>query len=139
MQEYFFAFQVIQVFLVATVGSSAAAVAGQLLENPKHLADTLAKTIPTASGFYLAYFALQGLTVSSSLVLGLKDLVVSLVIGKLCANTPRKMFQRRNALIKVSWGSIYPVYMNLLAIGRSIFFCLAFRSSFFFLLFFLEK
>lgn len=113
VQNYYFAFQVVQVFLVATLGSAASSAVQSIIQNPASVTSLLANNLPTASTFYLSYFILQGLGVVSGLLVGLVGLVVFLVLGKLLDKTPRKMYKRWITLSGMGWGTVFPVYTNL--------------------------
>lgn len=117
VQNSYFAFQVIQVFLVATIGSAASAVGGQIAQNPASAATLLAQKLPEASTFYLSYFILQGLAVVSSILLGLVGLVIFMVLGKFLDSTPRKMYNRWIKLSSLGWGTVFPIYTNLFVIA----------------------
>ncbi|EKG16711.1 protein of unknown function DUF221 [Macrophomina phaseolina MS6] len=117
VQNYYFAFQVVQVFLVATLGSAAASAVGDIIDDPTGIPNKLATTIPTASGFYLSYFVLQGLGVVSGLLVGLAGLVIAKVLGKILDSTPRKMYKRWISLSGLGWGTVFPVYTNLFVIA----------------------
>lgn len=60
VQSWYFPFQVIQVFLVTTFASGASSVASQIVQNPSSAVTLLAKNLPKASNFYIAYFILFG-------------------------------------------------------------------------------
>lgn len=80
VQNFYFAFQIIQVFLVATLGSAASSVVQKVTQDPTSVTNILAENLPKASNFYLSYFILQGLAIVSSLLLGLVGLIlVSLI------------------------------------------------------------
>lgn len=113
VQNYYFAFQVIQVFLVATLGASATAVVNQISEDPSSAASLLANNLPTASTFYLSYYILQGLGVVSGVLVGLVGLIVFKLLGKFLDNTPRKMYTRWITLSALGWGTLFPIYTNL--------------------------
>jgi hypothetical protein len=113
VQNYYFAFQVIQVFLVATLGSSAAAVVKSVKDNPAGAPSLLANNIPTASTFYLSYFLLQGLGIVANALLAVVGLIVFKVLGRLLDNTPRKMYNRWISLAGLGWGTLFPIYTNL--------------------------
>ncbi|KAK5165486.1 phosphate metabolism protein 7 [Saxophila tyrrhenica] len=117
VQNYYFAFQVVQVFLVATLGSAASAVVETVADNPTDVTTLLAQKIPLANNFYLCYFILQGLGVVSSVMLGLVGLVLFMVLGKLLDKTPRKMYKRWISLSDIGWGTLFPVYTNLFVIA----------------------
>ena len=90
-QNYYFAFQVVDVFLVATLGSAASSAIGQIIGSPQNIPMMLANSIPKASDFYLSYFILQGLAVVSTMLLKIGGLVIFLILSKLLDKTPRKL------------------------------------------------
>ena len=59
-QSWHMAFQVIQVFLITTFSSGAAATVTQLIKHPDSAARLLAENLPKASNFYISYFIVQG-------------------------------------------------------------------------------
>ncbi|EME40639.1 hypothetical protein DOTSEDRAFT_74250 [Dothistroma septosporum NZE10] len=117
VQNSYFAFQVVQVFLVATLGSAASSVVSSVINNPSSATTVLATQIPLASNFYISYFILQGLAIVSSLLLGLVGLILFMVLGKILDKTPRKMYKRWISLSSLSWGTLFPVYTNLFVIA----------------------
>ena len=60
-QSWHMAFQVIQVFLITTFSSGAAATVTQLIKHPDKATTLLAENLPKASNFYISYFIVQGL------------------------------------------------------------------------------
>ncbi|GAB7361728.1 hypothetical protein MBLNU230_g1775t1 [Neophaeotheca triangularis] len=117
VQNYYFGFQVVQVFLVATLGSAASAAIADIAEDPLSVTDLLAENIPKASSFFLAYFVLQGLAIVSSVLVGLVGLVLFFVLGKFLDKTPRKMYNRWITLTGLGWGTLLPIYTNLFVIA----------------------
>lgn len=105
-QNTYFMFQVVQVFLVATLGSAATAVVNQIKEDPTSATTLLAQKLPAASTFYLSYFILQGLGVVSQVLLGLVGLLLFMLLGKLLDKTPRKMYKRWISLSGIGWGTL---------------------------------
>ncbi|PGH19537.1 hypothetical protein AJ80_03872 [Polytolypa hystricis UAMH7299] len=116
-QNFYFAFQVVQVFLVTTIASAASSAISVIIQKPQEAASLLAQNIPKASNFYIAYFILQGLTFSSGAVLQIAGLVISKILGKLLDNTPRKMYKRWSTLSGLGWGTVLPVVTNLCVIA----------------------
>ena len=106
VQNYYFAFQVVQVFLVATIGSAAASSISSIIDDPSSAPSLLAKNIPKASNFYLSYFVLQGLGIFAGLLLGLVGLLLFMPLGKLLDKTPRKMYSRWIKLAGLGWGTM---------------------------------
>lgn len=117
-QNFYFAFQVIQVFLVVTVTSSASSAAGQIVDNPTQAASLLATNLPKSSNFYISYVVLQGLSFSSGALLQIGGLIVGKILGKLLDTTPRKMYTRWSALAGLGWGTVYPAVTLLAVIGK---------------------
>lgn len=116
-QNAYFAFQVIQVFLVATFTSSASAVVTQIIDDPSSVTTLLAENIPTASNFYISYFMVQGLTIASGVISQVVGFVIFSLLYKFLAGTPRAMYQKWANLSAISWGSVLPVYTNIAVIS----------------------
>jgi calcium permeable stress-gated cation channel len=117
-QNAYFVFQVVQVFLVVTVASSASALIRQISENPGSVTSALAQRIPTASNFYISYFIVQGLTIASGVLSQAVGFIIFNILYKYLAGTPRKMYQKWANLSAISWGSTLPVFTNIAVIGR---------------------
>lgn len=118
-QNFYFAFEVIQVFLVVTISSSASSVVTKIINNPTSAASLLAENIPTASNFYISYIILQGLSFSAGALLQISGLILGKVLGRLLDNTPRKMYSRWSNLAGLGWGTVYPVFTLLAVIGKN--------------------
>ncbi|EER24217.1 hypothetical protein D8B26_002414 [Coccidioides posadasii str. Silveira] len=116
-QNFYFGFQVVQVFLVTTIASAASSAVTKIIQKPQEAASLLAENIPKASNFYIAYFILQGLTFSSGALLQIAGLVISKILGTLLDNTPRKMYKRWSTLAGMGWGTVFPVLTNLCVIA----------------------
>lgn len=121
VQKSYFAFQVIQVFLVTTLSSGIFQSLDDLkgLTNPTNIVTILAQNLPKASNFYLSYFIIQGLGVVSNVLLGLVGLILFVVLGKFLDNSPRKRFTRWTVLSPMQLGTLYPIYSNLFVIAVS--------------------
>ena len=117
VQNSYFGFQIVQVFLVATLGSAASSVGGKIAANPASAVSVLAENLPLASNFFLSWFVLQGLGVVSGILLSLVGLIVFMLLGKLLDKTPRKMYKRWISLSGLGWGTLMPVYTNLFVIA----------------------
>lgn len=118
VQNSYFLFQVIQVFLVTTLTSGAAASFTKIFDSPGDAPMLLAESLPTASNFYISYFILQGLTISSRAVAQVFVVILFNVLGKLLDKTPRKMYKRFVSLKGLGWGAIFPIYTLLTVIGE---------------------
>ncbi|APA12935.1 hypothetical protein SS1G_08418 [Sclerotinia sclerotiorum 1980 UF-70] len=116
-QNAYFTFQVVQVFLVVTIASSASAVLYQLIHNPTGILNLLANKLPSASNFYISYFIVQGLTVASGVISQVTGFFIFKLLYKFLAGTPRKMYTKWTSLSAISWGSTLPVFTNIAVIG----------------------
>lgn len=138
-QQAFFAFQVIQVFLVTTISSSATSTVTQIIDDPTSSMYLLSENLPKASNFYVSYIVLQGLTMSSGALLQIVTLILFYVLGYLLDNSPRKKYNRFSKLSSMSWGTTFPVFTNLAVITLTYCiispFMLLFASAGFFLLY----
>ncbi|KAL2394726.1 putative membrane protein C24H6.13 [Exophiala dermatitidis] len=111
-QHAYFAFQVVQVFLITTLTSAASAAVTKLLEDPTTAKDLLSQNLPKASNFYLSYFLLQSLAIGSTALLQFFNLFKFHVIQRF-SNHPRKIHTRWHRLQRIHWGTVFPVYSNL--------------------------
>ncbi|CAK7222553.1 phosphate metabolism protein 7 [Sporothrix bragantina] len=116
-QNAYFAFQVIQVFLVTTLSSSASAVAKQIVDDPSSATSLLATNLPKASNFYMSYFIVQGLTVAASVISQVVGFFIFHLMYKYLTGTPRGLYQKWASLSAISWGSTLPVYTNIAVIA----------------------
>lgn len=116
-QNSYFAFQVFQVFLVTTLSSAVSSAVTDIINDPGSTPSLLADSIPKASNFYIAFMILQGLALSASALLQIAGLVLMKLLGLLLDNTPRKMFKRWSTLSGVGWGTVFPLYTNMVVIA----------------------
>jgi hypothetical protein len=106
-QSWYFGFQVIQVFLVFTLASSASSTVTAIINDPSSAMTLLAQNLPKASNFYISYYLLQGLMTPALTLLQAAPLILSKVLVFL-QNTPRKRWEKYNTLSSLSWGVAYP-------------------------------
>ncbi|CAK7900217.1 phosphate metabolism protein 7 [[Candida] anglica] len=116
-QAWYYAFQVVHVFLVVTLASSATSVVTAVIDEPSSALKLLAEKIPPASNFYIAYLCLQGLAVSSGLLVQIVGLILSQFLGKILDSTPRAKWTRWNTLGQPAWSTVYPAYQLLVVIA----------------------
>lgn len=119
VQNAYFGFQVVQVFLVTTIASGAASVVQEIINNPSSTMNLLADNLPKSSNFYISYFLLQGFTIAGGALLQLVTLILFHVLGSLLDSTPRKKWNRWNVIGMTGWGTVFPVYTNLAVIAIS--------------------
>ncbi|KAI0152345.1 DUF221-domain-containing protein [Hypoxylon sp. NC0597] len=116
-QNAYFAFQLIQVFLVATVTSSASSVVTQIMDDPQSATTILSENLPKASNFYISYFIVQGLGVASGVLSQVVGFIIFTIMYKFLTGTPRALYTKWANLSAISWGSVLPVYTNIAVIS----------------------
>ncbi|KAI1620986.1 hypothetical protein EDD37DRAFT_140719 [Exophiala viscosa] len=117
VQTWYFVFQVIQVFLITTFSSGAAAVANKIANEPTKLPKLLAKNLPKASNFYLTYFIIQGLGTASQNIVNISGLASYLFFYYVMAKTPRQKFNAYAQMRNINWFNLYPKFTNLAVIA----------------------
>lgn len=118
-QNAYFAFQVIQIFLVTTLSSAATAVAKKIIDSPTKAPEILSSKLPKASNIYISYFIVQGLTIATGVLTQVVGFVIFNILYKFLSATPRALYQKWANLSAISWGSTLPVYTNIVVIGTS--------------------
>ncbi|KAH7130260.1 hypothetical protein B0J11DRAFT_522759 [Dendryphion nanum] len=119
-QSWYFAFQVIQVFLITTMAGAATTVIDTIRKDPGSAVTVLSENLPKASNFYINYFILFGLSAFASTLLNIGGFVTVVLLGRILpGKTPRKIFQKLTALSAPMWGSEFPKWTNLGVIALS--------------------
>jgi len=118
VQNGYFAFQIVQVFLVTTITSAASAAFQKVLKDPLSIKDLLSENLPKASNFYLSYILVQCLAAGAGNLVNFWDLFRHQILANATAN-PRKRFYRWRKLTEIHWGSEYPRFTNLGVIALS--------------------
>ena len=119
MQDYYFYFLFLQLFLVVSISSSIVAVLDGLTHDFTSLAALIAQNLPKAGNYFLSYMLLQGLSVSAGTLLQIGRLVFFFV-GLMLDNTARQRWVRQVEPV-MRWGTFFPVYTNLAVIGKPSF------------------
>ena len=115
--KWFYVFQVLQVFLITSVFSGAAATFSKVAGDPTKVPALLAQHLPQASNFYLTYFIVQGLTSASDNLLNYSDLIQYLLYDYAFDKTPRQKYKSHISLKGIAWGKVFPKYTNFVIIG----------------------
>ena len=118
VQTYFFAFLFIQVFLVVSISTGITATLQELLHNPSNVAGILAKNLPRATNYFFSYMILQAFSVSGGALLQIGALISWFILAPVLDNTARQKWARQTDLPVMRWGTFFPVYTNLAAIGN---------------------
>ncbi|CAK9439355.1 uncharacterized protein LODBEIA_P35170 [Lodderomyces beijingensis] len=116
-QSWYFAFQVVNVFLAIALGSSAASVAQEIVKDPGSAMQQLSQRFPPSVNFYYSYLCVQGLTISSGVLLQIVALILSQFLGKLLDSTPRAKWTRWNTLGQPGFAVLYPGFQLLTVIA----------------------
>ena len=119
VQNSYFAFQVVQAFIVTTLSSAASSAVVTIIQHPTDIPTLLSTSIPRAANFYLSYITLQGLAVFAGTLVSISGLIVTPLLVRILGSTPRKIWQRWNQLSGVGWGTLYPIYANMMVICKS--------------------
>lgn len=119
-QSWYFAFQVIQVFLITTCAGAATTVIQKVREDPGSVLTLLSENLPKASNFYINYFVLFGLSSAAGTLLNIGGFVGIVLLGRILpGKTPRKVWQKLVNLSAPMWGSEFPKWINLGVIALS--------------------
>ena len=118
VQNVYFIFQVVQVFLITTLTSAASSALTQILTDPLKAKDLLAKNIPKASNFYLSYILIQCLFSGALRLIQPFALIRHYIIARLSA-VPRSRYKQWRKLEITHWGGVYPIYTNMGIIALS--------------------
>jgi hypothetical protein len=118
-QDWYMAFQVIQVFVITTFSSGAASVVTKIIDDPSSATTLPAESLPKASNFFISYIIVQGLGLAASDLLNIGAFVMLNIVGKFLDKSPRKIFKRYIKLAGLGWGSLYPKIGNLGIISMS--------------------
>ncbi|KAL3958204.1 hypothetical protein ACCO45_006366 [Purpureocillium lilacinum] len=118
VQNGYFAFQVVQVFLITTLTSAASAAFTDILENPIKAKDILATNLPMASNFYLSYILIQCLASSGTDLLHVFALIRHYGLDKM-SSLPRTRYRAWRRLRPARWGGVFPVFANMGVIAMS--------------------
>ncbi|KAI2635057.1 hypothetical protein GGS21DRAFT_516584 [Xylaria nigripes] len=116
-QNAYFAFQVIQLFLITTLTSAATAVGYKIYQRPEEATSLLASNLPMAANFYISYFIVQGLGIASSLLSQFTGFIIFTLVYKFLSGTPRQLYTKWANLSAISWGSVLPIYTNIAVIS----------------------
>lgn len=123
-QNSYFAFQLIQVFLVTTISGSAVTAIKEISDDPGKVFDILSEAIPRSGTFYVNYFIVQGLGIAASTLAQVAGFAIFTILYKYLSGTPRSLYTKWAQLSAISWGSTMPVFTNIAVISIT-FSCIA--------------
>jgi hypothetical protein len=117
VQNFYFAFVFIQLFLVVSLSTGLTVTIQNLANNPTDIPQELAKNLPKAANYFFSYMILQALSISSGTLLQIGAVAMILIFG-FFDTTPRQKVSRVLNRSGINWGTMIPVYTNFGAIGR---------------------
>ena len=117
VQNYYFFFLFVQVFLVVSISTGLSSTITELSSNPTNVPEILADNLPKATNYFFSYMLLQALTVSAGALVQLGGLFKWFILAPLMDSTGRQKWRRQTKLSKINWGTFFPFYTNLAAIG----------------------
>ncbi|KAL8760258.1 MAG: hypothetical protein Q9199_000157 [Rusavskia elegans] len=117
VQNYYFTFLFVQVFLVVSISTGFTNVISQLSQSPTNVTGILASNLPKSTNYFFSYMLLQALTVSAGALVQLGGLFKWFILAPIMDSTGRQKWKRQTGLTSVQWGTFFPVYTNLAAIG----------------------
>ena len=119
VQNYYFTFLFIQVFLTVSLSSSITTIADEIYHGFNSVPKVLAKSLPKTSNYFLSYILLQAFSISAGQLIQIPNLVKCYVLTRALDITPRAKAQRKRSMhTQTQWGTLYPVFTNLACIGR---------------------
>ena len=118
VQNYYFAFLFVQLFLVVTVSSSFSAILDST-SDVSSWPNKLAENIPKSSNYFFSYMILQAMSVSAGALVQIFGLISWFVLAPIMDKTARKKWARTTNLNQMQWGTFFPVYTTLACIGMS--------------------
>jgi calcium permeable stress-gated cation channel len=118
VQSSYFAFQVVQVFLITTLTSAASSSVMSIIEDPLSTKDLLSQNLPKASNFYISYILVMCMAVGATSLVHIFDLFRHQIMAK-SMSSPRMMFNIWNRVKTMHWGGLFPIFTNLGVIAIS--------------------
>ncbi|KAF2865123.1 hypothetical protein BDV95DRAFT_531691 [Massariosphaeria phaeospora] len=116
VQNFYFAFVFIQLFLVVSISTGLTGTLEKLLANPISVPQTLAENLPKSANYFFSYMILQAFSISSGTLLQV-GAVIMLLFSRFLDTTPRQKVSRVLERPGINWGNMIPVYTNFGAIG----------------------
>lgn len=116
VQNYYFGFLFVQVFLVVSISGGAVAALSSATDITA-IPETLATQLPKAANYFFSYMILQALSTSSGTLLQLTTLIFWFILPKIFDSTAREKWKRNTTLPHVTWGTYFPVYTNFACIA----------------------
>jgi branched-subunit amino acid transport protein AzlD len=118
VQNFYFAFVFIQLFLVVSISTGLTTAIDKIVKDPVGIPQLLAESLPKAANYFFSYMILQALSISSGTLLQIGAVIV-IIFLRFLDTTPREKVSRVLSRPGINWGTMIPVYTNFGAIGKS--------------------
>lgn len=115
-QTAYFAFLLVNGFLVTALSSSATATVVEVIHDSSKVLSVLALSLPKSSNFYISYLILQGLTITGGSLFQVVGFFLYYILGAVLDSTLRKKYARFSGLGTVAWGTTFPLFTLLVSI-----------------------
>lgn len=115
-QQLYFAFLMVNSFLVTALASSAAAAVTAIIDKPFSALSILALNLPRSLNFFISYLILQGLLIAGGSLFQVVTLFLYYILGRLFDRTLRKKWGRFTGLGSLAWGTTFPTITSLACI-----------------------
>ncbi|KAK6459199.1 uncharacterized protein RJT20DRAFT_148771 [Scheffersomyces xylosifermentans] len=112
-QNVYFAFLIVNGFLVTAIASSATSTVTAIIKEPTSAMSVLANNLPKSSNFFISFLILQGLSVAGGSLFQFVGLILYYLLGKILDSTVRKKWARFSGLGTVAWGTTFPAFTQL--------------------------
>ncbi|KAI9927682.1 hypothetical protein AWENTII_006524 [Aspergillus wentii] len=116
VQNYYFAFLFVQLFLVVAISSSFSTIINKVTDVTSW-PELLAQNIPLSSNYFFSYMILQAMSVSAGALVQIFSLVSWFILAPILDTTARTKWARTTNLNQMQWGTFFPVYTTLASIG----------------------
>ncbi|KAF1972562.1 DUF221-domain-containing protein [Bimuria novae-zelandiae CBS 107.79] len=123
VQNFYFAFVFVQLFLVVSISSGITGILDDILTDPGKAGQTLidipqllAQQLPKSANYFFSYLILQAFSISSGTLLQI-GAVLFILFSRFLDTTPRQKVARILSRPGITWGNMIPVYTNFGAIG----------------------
>jgi hypothetical protein len=117
VQNFYFFFLFVQVFLVVSIASGTLATLQATANDITSIPQLLANNLPKASNYFFSYMILQALSTSVGNLVQWVTLITWFVLPRLVDSTARAKWRRNTTLSTVNWGSYFPTYTNFACIA----------------------
>jgi calcium permeable stress-gated cation channel len=116
VQNYYFFFSFVQIFLVVAISSGALATLRSSATNLISIPSLLAENLPSSANYFFSYMILQAMGTSSGALMQYVTLVLWFILPKILDSTPRDKWTRNTTLTTIQWGCFFPTFTTLACI-----------------------